>query len=136
MNKKRVDDWILKAKAAIVKSEIAQDGEALNGYRSQISSLGAAMIMGSFKSAIAFFVEKAESRSDKEKSRPDKEVDRSKLLTAIYYVAVCDDVDKADKVEPKYVFEYVCENDSKALKEDFIDAAIAVKLALNFFDLK
>ena len=125
MNKKRVDDWILTAKKAIDKAEISKYGEngkeVVKGFRAKISSFGAAMVTGSFKSAVAFYVDQG-----------DAGVDRSKLLVAIYYVAVGFE----EGVTPQSVLEYVCRNDSKELKEKFLDAAIAIKLALNFYDLK
>jgi CRISPR-associated protein Cmr5 len=127
MNKKRVDDWILKAKWAIEKAQIAKDGKVKSGFRSQISSFGAAMVTGSFKSAVAFFVNDGDSK-----------VARSKLLVAIYYVVVGKpdgDSWQADNVNPNEVLSFVCKNDGKEVKEKFLDAAIAVKLALNFFDL-
>ena len=35
----------------------------------------------------------------------------------------------------KDIFQYVCDNDSYELVEQFTDASIALKLAFNFFDL-
>ena len=118
MNKKRVDGWILKAKDAISKSGISEDGKVDKSFRGKISSFGAAMVTGSFKSAVAFFVEKGDSG-----------VDRPLLLVAIYYV-ITDML-----VEPQEVLEYVCENDNKEVREQFLDAAIAIKLAMNFYEL-
>ena len=118
MNKKRVDGWILKAKKAISESGISEDGKVDKSFRGKISSFGAAMVTGSFKSAVAFFVEKGDSG-----------VDRPLLLVAIYYV-ITDML-----VEPQKVLEYVCENDNKEVREQFLDAAIAIKLAMNFYEL-
>ena len=124
MNKKRVNNWLLKAKEAIVKAEIiGKNGKVDKAYRSQISNFGAAVVMGSLKSAVAFYVNKG-----------DAKVDRSNLLVALYYV-ICDG-EANEKITPKDVLKFVCENDSKALREMFTDAAIAIKLALNFFDLE
>ena len=118
MNKKRVDGWLLKAKDALEKTGIAKDGVINRGYRGQISSFGAAVVMGSLTSAVAFFVEQGESA-----------VDRPRLLESMYYVIF------DNKVDAKDVLMYVCENDSKERREKFVDAAIAVKLAMNFFEL-
>lgn len=126
MNKRRVDDWILKAKTALEVTEIANNGKVPGGFRGQISAFGAAMVMGSFRSAVAFYTENG-----------DAAVKRQKLLQAVYYV-ICDDKDlslKDERMSPQNIFKYVCENDTKELKESFIDASIAVKLAMNFFDL-
>ena len=62
MNKKRVDGWILTAKKAIEETGISKDGRKVEkGFRGKISSFGAAMVTGSFKSAVAFFVDKGDS---------------------------------------------------------------------------
>ena len=147
MNKRRVDGWILKAKEALEKTGIAKKAtekdaekaaekaaekdaekaaekaaekgksEIDNSFRGQISAFGAAMVMGSFRSAVAFYVEKGEAK-----------VDRQKLLQAIYYVIY-------GKLEdPKQIFQHVCDHDSYNEKEKFIDASIALKLAMNFFE--
>jgi len=118
MNKKRVDSWLLNAKEALIKTEIAKNGAIEKTYRSQISSFGAAVTMGSFKAAVAFF-----------SAQGGASVHREKLLSAMYYV-----VFKELKTE-KQVLDYVCENDTRDLRNQFIDASIALKLAMNFFDL-
>jgi CRISPR-associated protein Cmr5 len=118
MNKKRVDKWILTAKDAIVKVGISKDGKVERSFRGQISSFGSAVILGSFKSAAAFFVKPGEAS-----------VHRELLLVAMYYI-VNNEIKESDEV-----LDYICKNDSAELKEKFIDAAIALKLALNFFDL-
>jgi CRISPR-associated protein Cmr5 len=118
MNKKRVDGWILKAKEAIEVTKIAKDGEVNKSFRGQISSFGAALVMGSFKSAVSFFTEQGGAS-----------VERQKLIQAMYYIIF------ENLEDPKKILEYVCNNNTKELKEQFIDASIAIKLALNFFDL-
>lgn len=132
MNKKRVNDWILPAKEAIINSsiteekdgqktvyKIAKDGKVDSAFRSQISSFGAAVVMGSLKSAVAFFADKGQAS-----------VRRDLLLLAIYYVISGEKTEKT----PREVFTYICENDNSQMKELVIDAAIAIKLALNFFE--
>jgi ribosomal protein S3 len=57
------------------------------------------------------------------------EVDRPKLLEAMYYVI------KNEKISAKKVLDYVCLSCEKALKEEFVDASVAIKLAMNFHDL-
>ena len=75
--------------------------------------------MGSLKSAVAFFADDG-----------DAKVPRSKLIIAIYYVITGKITEK-----PKAVFDYICKNDNRQTKEQFINASIAIKLALNFFDM-
>ena len=124
MNKKRVDEWLLRAKEAIVNVGIPKEnGKVDKNYRGQIASFGASVVMGSFKSAVAFFSSKGECK-----------VDRPKLIQAAYYV-ITDGVVK----DPKEIFEEICRLNGaelKKMKDDFIDASVAVKLALNFFDLE
>lgn len=119
MNKKRVNDWILPAKEAIVKFGISNDkGQVVKTFRGQISSFGAAVVMGSLKAAVAFFADDGESS-----------VERTKLVKAMYYI-----VEKKE-AKPEKVFEYICNNDDIQTREKFIDASLAIKLALNFFEL-
>ena len=119
MNKKQVNDWILPAQKAIIECGIAENGKVDSAFRGQISSFGAAVVMGRLKSAVAFFADDG-----------DAKVSRSKLIIAIYYIIT----GKRTK-EPKDVFGYICENDNRQTKEQFINASIAIKLALNFFDM-
>ena len=130
MNKKRVNEWILPAREAIIQCKITEDGKSLlKTFRGQISAFGAAVVMGSLKSAVAFFTEQGGSS-----------VPREKLIVAMYYIIN----EKAyeipgkteDQIKAKEVFEWVCTSSDSDIKEKFIDASIALKLALNFFDLK
>lgn len=118
MNKKQVNDWILPAQNAIVECGISESGKVDSAFRRQISSFGAAVVMGSLKSAVAFFADDGSAK-----------VERSKLIKAIYYVIT------EKKSTPKEVFDYICLNDNRQTKEQFINASIAIKLALNFFDM-
>ena len=129
MNKTRVNDGILYGKEAIEKFEISdKNKEVLRTFRGQISTFGAAVTMGSLKSAVAFFA--AQGNSD---------VDRPKLLKAMYYVIkkIQDNNYEYNKddFEPVKIFEYICQNDNNKTKEKFIDASISIKLAMNLFRL-
>lgn len=120
MNKKRVNDWLIPAKKAIVECGISSDGKTVNKtFRGQISAFGAAVVMGSLKSAIAFYADQGGAS-----------VDRTRLLYAIYYLVTGKKTKRAEEV-----FDYVCENDTPQTKEMFTDASIAIKLALNFYSL-
>ena len=119
MNKKRVDEWLLKAREALVSEGIAsKDGKINKTFRSQISSFGVAVIMGSFKSAVAFFAEQGGAS-----------VEREKLLSAIHMVVF------GKSATPREVLELVCSPGAEKYKDEFIDASIALKLAMNFFEL-
>ncbi len=119
MNKKRVNDWLLTAKDALVKTGVVENGEINKTYRGQISSFGAAVVMGSLPAAVAFFSEQGGSK-----------VHRENLICAMYY-CILGELPK----DAKAVLQYVCENNSNDLKEKFTDASIALKLAMNFFNL-
>ena len=119
MNKNRVNNRILLAKEAIVKCGISEDGKTVNKtFRGQISSFGAAVVMGSLQSAVAFFADKGGAS-----------VQRDKLIEALYFI-----INNGEKKSAAEVFSWVCES-KEDLKEQFEDASIALKLALNFFEL-
>jgi len=68
MNKTRVNDGILYGKEAIEKFEISdKNKEVLRTFRGQISTFGAAVTMGSLKSAVAFFAAQGNSDVDRPK---------------------------------------------------------------------
>lgn len=127
MNKIAIDRNLPYAYKAIIDTEISKDGKVNKSYRGQISTLGAAITMGSIKSAICFFSEKANNNSD---------VDRSKLLKAISYVLKNseDTREQYKKVDDFKVYILNSDLDIEALKEDIINAAIAIKLAMNLFE--
>ena len=124
MNKKRVDMWLERAYDALIKSGIADSNKRINKtFRGQISSFGAAVITGSFKSALAFFLEQGGAS-----------VERNKLISAMDYV-INENKTKVD--DAKTVFDNVCKStDLKDMRAKFIDASIAIKLAMNLFELK
>ena len=118
MNKKRVNDWIPVAKQALMKFEIAdKNGKIIKTYRGQISTFGAAVTMGSLPAAVAFFSEKNKST-----------VERDKLIKAAYYCITEEEASAED------ILDKVCRNPNE-YREKFIDASIALKLAMNFFEL-
>ena len=129
MNKNVIDNSISIAYEAINKAGISNNGRINKSYRGQISTFGAAIVMGSLESAICYFSEKAIN---------DSGVDRSKLLEAIKYV-----LRESRDTKEKYVFLVDLKDysgiDKKKLfpdsfKEDTINAAIAIKLAMNLFE--
>lgn len=127
MNKTAIDRNLSYAYQGIIDAKISKDGKVNKSYRGQISTLGAAITMGSVKSAICFFSEKANNNSD---------VDRSKLLDAIYYVLRNGEDTKEKYKDVKNLKSYVlnADSDKEVLKEDIVNAAIAIKLAMNLFE--
>lgn len=119
MNKKQVDKWIPTAISALTKYGIAENGKIDSTFRGQISAFGAAIIMGSFESAVAFYSQQGAS-----------DVPRERLLCAMHYI-----ITEEDK-QPIKIFEEICGADNLTeLQNKYIDASIALKLAMNFFDL-
>lgn len=118
MNKKRVNGWLLTAKEALEATGIAKNGQIEKTYRGQISSFGAAVVMGSLPAAVAFFTEQGGAS-----------VSREKLIQAMYYCI------SGEVKNEKEIFEYVCKHNSADLRNQFEDASIALKLAMNFFNL-
>ena len=107
---------------------IAKDGKITKTFRGQVSTFGAAVTMGSLKSAVAFFADKGAST-----------VERTELLKAMYYVIQKGENNEyqfnESNFEPTNIFEYICRNDNNQTKEKFTDASLSVKLAMSFFDL-
>jgi CRISPR-associated protein Cmr5 len=126
MNKNMVNNWIAPAVNALKYTGIANEkDEIVKTFRGQISTFGTAVVMGSLKSAVAFFA--GDSKSD---------ITRENLLRAMYYII--NDFESEDQIKniTGYdVFKYVCANDSPLTKEKFINASIALKLAMNFYTL-
>ena len=136
MNKKRVEKLIQPAldalndpKCRIQNKDSAGmfNGGIDGGFRGQISSFGAAVTMGSFKAAAAFFAK------DSEKSQAD--VDRGELLRVMYRISsVGDGTWKDAKTIAREIFG-LDPSAERQWKEEFINASIALKLALNAFKL-
>lgn len=120
MNKNRVNKLLPKAIEALKVVEIAnEDGTINKTYRGQIASFGAAVVMGSLPAAVAFFADQGSAT-----------VDRSKLLKAIHY-CLTNEVEK-----PQKIFNSIKNDNSPKTKEDYVNAAIALKLAMNLYALE
>ena len=130
MNKKRIDKNIDLAYKVMSKVGIAVDGRVSRSYRGQIASFGAAISSGSLIAAIAFF-------SGQNKAQ----VDRSKLMRAIMELIKLSrpemDFSEYEKDENTALFFFVQQHkeDRLKLKEEIIDYAIAIKLAMNLYEL-
>ena len=141
MNKRRVDKWTTSALAALNSEScgIREQGTRSipKAYRAQISSFGSAVVTGSFKMAVLVF-------SQAQESRHHDDVDRSKLLSAMYYIVNYNSADGADnernwKSPAQIAEEIVSINNAQQLartRAAYLDASIALKNAMNAFDLK
>ncbi|GAA0182523.1 type III-B CRISPR module-associated protein Cmr5 [Clostridium sediminicola] len=134
MGKKRIEILIPKALQAVTDFIADNDMKVKTEYKGYISSFGASIIQSGLYTAIAFY----------ESTTSEVEKERRNLLKAIRCV-VDEDYDKSDK---ELLMNYCMLNDiqfsqdnvsgkSKTeLKEEIIDAAIAIKLAIRTFEIK
>ena len=134
MNKKRVDELIPCAYEVLRELNICEEDESNSGswvvdstYKSYISSFGAAVTMGSLVSAAAFFA--ATSKENKKRTSAD----RGKIGKAVLEVLK----KKNPNIREDNLFEYVKKHGQTArTKELVLDAAVALKLALNLYPKK
>ncbi|MGN1168298.1 MAG: hypothetical protein ACI4S2_17930 [Lachnospiraceae bacterium] len=122
MNKQVIDSLLPEAYKTLEKNiSTIEDGKKTikKAYRGQISTFGAAIISGSLLSAIAFFSDKG-----------DADVNREKLMVCIQ--ELIPDAKMCDSL-----FDYVSQGteDINVYKEKILNAAIALKLAMNLFVL-
>lgn len=123
MDKKKVDELLPKAYEVIHDNHvICRDGRSVDkAFRGQISTLGAAIINGSTLAAVAFFSQKGQAA-----------VDRTQLLRC---------VEKLLGLSDGSIFAHIKDCGQRAqsrqeCREEVLNAVIALKLALNLFDLK
>jgi CRISPR-associated protein Cmr5 len=115
MNKRKVDELIPQAYQVLRDVRIADEQGKVDGkWRGQISSFGASIAQGSLLAAVSFF--SAQGGAD---------VDRSKLMEAIKRLL--------KKEQP--LFKYVEGTDKRKAKEEILNAAVALKLAMNLYEL-
>jgi len=132
MNKKVVDALIPEAYDSIKKVGIATVEENIyivdNRFRGQMAAFGAAIMTGSLLSAISFFSSKGSS-----------EIHREKILEAICLLLKLEPKEEQEElcsVLFKYVKDKKMAQEIRDVKENIINAAIAIKLALNLFTIK
>lgn len=121
MNKNTVNQEINLAYEALAEAGIAKNGKIEKTFRGQISSFGAAVTMGSLLSAIAFFSQDGAS-----------DVSRSKLMDAILIV-----LKKREPANESFqtLFDYAKSLGEERCKEEILNAAIALKLSMNLYEL-
>jgi len=104
--------WIPKAYTVLEQVGIAKDKQLGKWWKGQISAFGASVAQGSLLAAVAFF-----SKNDDE---------RAKLMEAIQKVL---GIKESLRV-------YVQPPVSAEVREKVMDAAVALKLAMNLYDLE
>lgn len=126
MNKKVVDQEIPYAYEALKKIADENSNVIKKSFQGQIAAFGAAVSTGSLLAAVCFF-----SNSGK------AEVDRSKLMDAIVEILKKrNEIDKNEKRLAGYVQNMMKKGQEQKAKEEIINAAIALKLAMNLYTLK
>lgn len=104
-----------------------------HSFRSQISSFGAAVTMGSLTASVAFFSEQGKSKTN-----------RSLLMEAIYVMLTKKKSDLelmthkqiSEEIEKNSLLKYVIDNhENDYLKQEIVDNAVAIKLAMNAYHL-
>lgn len=137
MNKRNIDELIDYAYDAMSVCGIARNGIVVKSYRSQFTSFGASVAMGSLKAAILFYSEEGNASV----SRPD-------MMRAIYYILLrkrsadgqATEVEQqllqhSDQLDNKSLYNYV-RNSARPqyeLKEEIMDAVVAIKLAMHLY---
>ena len=120
MSKQRIDGYIQEAIELLQVLQISQNGKIPKTFRGYISSFGAAITMGGLRSAIAF-----------NSKQGGADLERQKLMEVIYRL-----IKNENESDDKKLLNYVIEKDNDAeLKDEILDAAIAVKLAMNMYHL-
>ena len=131
MNKKEVNKYLKFAYAALKDSNIVKDGKITGNYPAQISSFGAAVNSGSVLTAIAFFSNKKGSDHSNKKV---PEIDRPELMKVIYKTIILKKEIRNRDLNIQNFFEDVSGGNIK--KNQVLEAAVAVKLAMNLFEQK
>ncbi|MEG2717672.1 MAG: type III-B CRISPR module-associated protein Cmr5, partial [Eubacterium sp.] len=134
MNKRIINEMIPKAYTVLETVKIAKNGKINENYRGQISSFGASVIMGSLLPAVAYFSEKGNTDVN-----VDDGVDRRKIINAITLLLYGDEKNARSSNLFSILREQIGETGNTVntllnesyIKEKVINAAIALKLAMN-----
>lgn len=138
-NKRKIDEYIPKAINSLSKNEkIVINGKIKSGFAGQIATFSVAVSTGSLLSAVAFFSENKKST-----------VERQELMNVIYEIITGENVREKEAnnsdsvllsyVKEKYEQTHGQNKDANSLldygqfQQDILNAAIAVKLGINFF---
>ena len=123
MDKNRINQ-LLPIAVEVIEKELTES--IPNEFRGYIASFGAAITMGSLPAAVAYY--SAKSKNAKE--------DRTKLPVMILEVLKKENTAITETTLFEYVTSFKNDNESFAIKEDVLHAAIAIKLGLNLFEIE
>jgi len=136
MSKNRIEQYVPRAYEAIkskhtdIATKYNDDYEVIEGLKGQIASFGSAINMGNLKSAVAFFSDQGDAKTQ-----------RQNLMKAIYLIINEDkDIDDEKTIcKNRSLFEQIVnekdENKILEFKSKILDAAVAVKLAIRMCKL-
>lgn len=121
MNKKKVTALLSVAKESLFLTGLAENGQIDGALRGDISTFGANVVMTSLPAAVAFFINQGNAAAS-----------RRKLIQAVFY-CVTGQVTPEDKIQE--IMDYVRRHNNADLKEKVMNATIAIKLAMHYFEL-
>jgi hypothetical protein len=141
-NKRKIDEYISKAIEVLNNNEkiVKEGGKIDKTFSGQIATFAVAVSTGSLLSAVAFFSDNGGASNE-----------RSSLMDVIYKIVIDENSQGItnqendsninskllEHVKNKYK-EFKLKNDIVSynrVKEDILNAAIAIKLAMNFYEL-
>ncbi len=122
MDKNRVEELIPKAMESVEKF-IIKNNSVASEFKGYISTFGAGIVQNGLLSTLAFYENKSANTNE----------DRSSLLKAIFYLIDKKSMEEFEESLLKYVLE---KDDRDYIKEEIVNAAIAIKLALRTFPVK
>ena len=125
MSVKRINEYLPRAITVLRDCGIEKDGKIIKTYRSQISSFGAAVRMGTLASAVAFYSKAATTGANA--GGGEGKVDRSLLMNAIYMLI--------GQNGQGSLLNAVVSRLPGFDKENILDAAAALKLGMNAYQL-
>ena len=121
MNRTKIDRQIENAYKAIDICDLLENGKIDPAYRGQIASFGAAVRTGSLLAAIAFFSQDQNSK-----------VQRSTLIQCINYILF----NQPPQSEDTLFKQVKNQTNKQKIKKDILNAAVALKLAINLYPWK
>jgi CRISPR-associated protein Cmr5 len=142
---KRIDELLPAAINAIRESQIpvTENGLVPNEYKGYIDTFGAGIVQNGLIAAVIFFETAGGKEDESITTEPEKKgiyKNRNKLMKAILQVILHKEKDTATG-KPGTLFEYIAAKKKdgmteKQIRQEVVDAATAVKLALRTFAFK
>ena len=137
MNKHEVDRMIPQAYEVLSQVRIAENGKVNKAWRGQISSFGASIMQGSLLSAVSFFSAQggAETKRERLMMAIWLLLNREKQFNISFEPKNDEEKEKYKEVATRLYKQVQPQPNDKKLKEDIVNAAVALKLAMNLYDM-